>query len=383
MSKRKTKYTLRKDGTIEMTQTIRGQRRHFYGHSDEEVEAKRDAYIEALDAAPSSRLFKTVADAWWEEKEEKISPNNVRSYRAHKENAVADLGELPVDQITPQVLIQHFKRIAAHGYSQKVIKNRKTVIRSILNDALAAGEIAANPCADLPVVKGKPAVLRKPASDEDILKIEASKNESNFARMSYFMEYTGCRRGEAAALQEKHIDREKGRATICQSVAYREQAPVLKVPKTKAGFREIDLYDNVLEILPKYDNPETYVFFPDGLPRKGQLERGLKKFQKTIGITSTAHQLRKSYASMLHTAGVDVKDAQHLLGHSSIVVTQDVYTSIEEQARANTRNQVNKYVQEKLNIKEKSCRHCGSKYTQAEDGHVFLFCPDCGQKFEA
>ena len=160
------------------------------------------------------------------------------------------------------------------------------------------------------------------------------------------------------------------------------QEPELKLPKTRAGIREIDLYDNVLEILPEYKDPETFVFFPEGLPRKGQLERGLKQYQKKNGITSTAHQLRHSYASMLHTANVDVKNAQHLLGHSSIIVTQDVYTKIEEQARADTRNQVNRFVQERLNRKEKSCPYCGSRYTQAEDGHTFRFCPDCGQKFE-
>lgn len=40
MARRKTKYHIRKDGLIETTKTFRGIRRHFYGHSDDEVEAK-------------------------------------------------------------------------------------------------------------------------------------------------------------------------------------------------------------------------------------------------------------------------------------------------------------------------------------------------------
>lgn len=382
MSKRKTKYTLRHDGkTIELTKVIDGKRKHFYGKTDEEVEKKLADYIAALTAEPEKkvRTFEEVADAWWEEKEPTLSPNNVRSYKAHMKNAVEDLGSMPVDEITPQVLIAHLKKIAVQDYSQKVIKNRKSVIRSILNVAMIGGEIPSNPCSDLPIIKGKSAEPRDRASEEDIAKIEATKTDSNFSRMMYFMEYTGCRRGEAVALQEKDIDREAGKARICKAVAYREQAPIIKLPKTKAGIRDVDLYDNVLEILPKYEDPETYVFFPDGLPRKGQLERGLKNYQKENGISSTAHQLRHSYASMLHTANVDAKNAQHLLGHSSILVTEDIYTKIEAQNRADVRNQMNHFVLDRLNWKEKCCPYCGSKYTQAEDGHAFRYCPDCGQ----
>lgn len=382
MSKRKTKYTLRPDGKIVLTKVINGKRKFFYGATDEEVEAKRDAYIASL-AEPEKqiRTFSAVADAWWETKSDEISPNNYRSYKAHKENAVADLGDLRVTEITPQILIAHLKKMAAQDYAQKTIKNRKTVIRSILNLALADGDIPANPCTDLPIIKGKPAEPREPASDADILRIEATKaSDDVYARLMYFMEYTGCRRGEAVALQEKDIDRELGKATINKSVAYREQTPIIKTPKTKAGVREVDLYDNVLEILPKCDDPEAYVFFPDGLPSKGALERGLKKYQKANGLSSTAHQLRHSYASMLHTAKVDVKNAQHLLGHSSIVVTEDVYTQIEAANRAEVRDQVNRFVLERLNQKEKCCQNCGSTYTRASDGHPFKYCPDCGKE---
>ena len=200
--------------------------------------------------------------------------------------------------------------------------------------------------------------------------------------MSYFMLYTGCRRGEAAALQQKNIDREKKKARIVQAVAYSDtRKPQLKLPKSEAGFREIDLYDNVLEILPKYEDPETYVFFPDGLPTKTYLEAGLKKYQEENGIRATAHQLRHSYASMLHSAGIDVKDAQHLLGHSTIAMTQDVYTEIEKAHGSEIRETVNAFIQDrKLNKEKKTCPECGSRYVKAPDGHAFTYCPDCGKK---
>lgn len=158
------------------------------------------------------------------------------------------------------------------------------------------------------------------------------------------MLYTGCRLGEAVALQQKQIDLANKTARICQSVAYAEQTPILKPPKTEAGMRSVDLYDNVIEILPHYRNGDTFIFFPDGLPTKGVLERLLKRYQKDNGISATAHQLRHSYATLLHSAEVDVKDAQSRLGHSSIIVTQDIYTDIEKEYNAGVREQVNEYI---------------------------------------
>ena len=86
--------------------------------------------------------------------------------------------------------------------------------------------------------------------------------------------------------------------------------------------RYLDLPDNVIEILPHYDDPETFIFFPDGLPTKTELESGLKKYQQSHGIQSTAHQL----------------------GHSTVAMTQDIYTDLEDKRKQQVHNKVNRYV---------------------------------------
>ena len=263
---KRTKYKTRPDGRRSTSRTYNGRedfnlaryagKKYFYGDIDEEIDQKIAAFELSLRSVSEDDIitFENVADAWWEEKRKEISPNNVRSYKAHYTNAVEDLGQYDIKQITTLMLISHLKKLAAQNYSQKVIRNRKTVIKGILDYALAAGTIESNPCSELPPIKGKPAEEREPAKVDDLRIIEETKNESNYSRMMYFMQYTGCRRGEAAALQQKHIDRKNGKATICQSVAYAEQTPVLKLPKTKAGIREVDLYDNILQVLLKKIN---------------------------------------------------------------------------------------------------------------------------------
>lgn len=351
MPRRKTKYTLRADGLIELARVMPdGRRKHFYGHSDREVEQK---YADALKSAQEAsvgavRKFCEVADDWWEKKEPTLSPNSVYGYITLKNRAVEEFGELRVNEITPQMIIVWLQRLAAQGYSQKVISNSKSVCKSILDDAFIKGELSGNPCVSLPEIKGKPKTKRHAAPEADIRVIERTKTDSLFARMSYFMEYTGCRRGEAAALQQKHIDLKHKRAYICQSIAFRySRAPELKQPKTEAGTRYVDLYDNVIEILPHYDDPETFIFFPNGLPTKTQLESGLKKYQTDNGLSSTAHQLRHTYAGIGHSANVAPKDMQQRLGHTTLAMTEDVYTEVEDAHNAEVRKQINTYIKEK------------------------------------
>ena len=57
-------------------------------------------------------------------------------------------------------------------------------------------------------------------------------------------------------------------------------------------------------------------------------EAGSQGIEKIQGLT--AHIFRHNYASLLYKQGIDVKTAQKLLGHSTIAVTMDIYTHLEE-----------------------------------------------------
>lgn len=47
----------------------------------------------------------------------------------------------------------------------------------------------------------------------------------------------------------------------------------------------------------------------------------------------TAHQLRHMYCTLLFLSGIDVLTASKLMGHSSVQITLDIYTHLEEQYR--------------------------------------------------
>ena len=348
---KKTKYTRRADGRIVLTKTINGKRVCFYGQNDRDIESKLQSYLtkiqngEKLSTKPAA-AFGKIADMWWEQKEPELSPGSVRVYRARYNEIREEFKNVPVTDITPLIVVNYLRKLAAKGYSQKVINSKKSIIKGIMDTALLYGEIEANPCLNLPFVKGRRKQERLPASDNDHKRIEAHRNDSDTARMVYFILWTGCRRGEAAALQWKHLNRDKHTAHICQTLTYSSPTPKIKAsPKTAAGVRDVFIPQKVLDTLPeKGKDPDGFIFFPKGLPKEREFQVLIDDYRSAVGLQCTLHQLRHSYATMLHSAGVDAKDAQHLLGHSSITVTQDIYTEIDKTAQKKVQKQIEQFM---------------------------------------
>lgn len=387
---RRSKYKTRPDGSKETTRTYShfgaadySGKKHFYGKSDEEIDKKISDFEKSLmsDSAPVRKTVKEVTEEWWEDKERTLSLNSINSYVAKIKEIEREFADVRVDKLSVQQIHQWLKKKSAQGFSQRGINDRKSVLNGVLQHAVACGYISTNPMPSVPSVKGVAAKKRHPASDNDIALIEAHKTDSLIARLYYFMEYTGCRIGECVVLQEKDIDRAAHTASIYKDLAFDGQDPVVKsTTKTEAGTRTVFLFDNVLEILPQYDDTETYIFFPDGLPRKSPYETALRRYRKDTGVSATAHQMRHTFAGIMHSAEIDAKDTQTVMGHSSILVTQDIYTELEKQHATKVLSKANKYVMEQRLGEKKKCSQCGSTYLSSEDGHQFTFCPDCGAK---
>lgn len=70
------------------------------------------------------------------------------------------------------------------------------------------------------------------------------------------------------------------------------------------------------------------------------------RYKKLSGVQISPHELRHAYATTLYDAGIDVKAAQELLGHSTVAMTQDIYTHISQQRREDTRRKLNAQINE-------------------------------------
>ena len=81
------------------------------------------------------------------------------------------------------------------------------------------------------------------------------------------------------------------------------------------------------------------------LATKGVYEVGFKDRKKSIGRTPDSRLLRHGYSTILYETGVDVKDAQALLGHADITTTQNIYTDVSTKQKQKAEKLINEYLQ--------------------------------------
>ncbi|HBE85769.1 MAG TPA: hypothetical protein DDW53_10615, partial [Lachnoclostridium sp.] len=107
--------------------------------------------------------------------------------------------------------------------------------------------------------------------------------------------------------------------------------------KTIAGKRHVPIPAFLLEVLSKYIKGRTGILFTSrngGYISDGTMNFRWKKILKKLQAVSdtpiaddiTLHMFRHTYASDLYKSGIDIKQAQYLLGHDDIKTTLDTYT---------------------------------------------------------
>jgi integrase len=155
----------------------------------------------------------------------------------------------------------------------------------------------------------------------------------------------GLRRGEAAGLRWADVDLDHRQITIAQQLTMCGRTLVVSPPKSAASRRTIALDRRTVEVLRAHGRrrhamriaagsrwTETgYVFTrPNGLPlQPDYLTQRFHLLVERHGLPPVRlHDLRHGAASLAHSAGADLKTVQDQLGHASIVLTADTYTSV-------------------------------------------------------
>ena len=349
MGKRKeSKYHRRKDGLLETTRTDRrtGKRIHFYGKTDREIDQQ---ILEYTSRVETGRTFREVADEWAESHFPTVAPTTLKGYRPALRRAVDEFGDEPIQTITARDIKAFLVAFARGRRAQKTVATQRLVINLICTYAIEeSGDLVLNPCSGVSLPKGLPKTYREAASPEDEAIVRTS---SDVWLLPYLIMYTGLRRGEALALTDADITADYIR--VCKSVYHENNKPYIKTPKTEAGNRIVPILDPLKERLPK--RFKGYLFSDDGGKTpltEVQYQRHWREFARATGIQATAHQLRHSYATMLHEMDIDVKDAQALLGHSTAAMTQDIYTHLRDRRKQEITDRINQRLAELQQGKE-------------------------------
>lgn len=343
----KKKLYRRPDGLYEKILTIDGRRVAFRARKESEVYKKICEYEQKQEQGP---LFTEVAEMWYDEHWETLSPTTQNGYKfAYGEITEYFAGKY-LRQITHKNINAYIKQLPK-SYARKTCATRLTILNMIFKYAVTEDICEANPCEYISIPKGHSSKKRRaPTSDEiEIIKKSIGIEYKGFSvgLLAVFLLYTGCRKGEALALQFRDIDINAARIHINKSIHYVHNEGQIKSTKTEASIRDIIIPQFLVPLLPKKGKAAQFVFSetPDKPMRGHFFQKAWGKWRKETGLTLSAHQLRHGYASLLLEADIKAKDAQDLLGHSDISTTQNIYTEVSRNRKEQTEKKLNQFLQ--------------------------------------
>lgn len=337
----------RKDGRWQKKITLpNGKSKMLYSSASSErmaIKEFNDMMLSMKQEAIKSHLFNNIANEWVTDYRTKVSDINYRkATKSSYEKVLDHFSEQNIESITATDIHKYINKLIKQGYSQKTIATHKSVLNMIFTFAILSGYIDSNPVQIITLPNNLPKTPRKMPTDEEINIVNS--HYEGFAFLPYFLLNTGLRKSEALALEYEDIDFENKSIRINKKIVYDGNKPIVEYKtKTINSLRSVILLDRVAEKLPKDKKGIIFCNENGSYLTNKQFRKRWDKWKNEYGINVTAHQLRHGFATMLYEAGIDIKDAQDLMGHSDIKTTQSIYTHIRDKRREETAQKLNDF----------------------------------------
>jgi Site-specific recombinase XerD len=292
------------------------------------IEGKIDKLLEYNEASKyvEEVLMFTLAD-WLVEwldlfKRGKVKPSTLYHQELAIKNYIADdIGKRPLQDVDGAALQRFLMKIKAPRQREHVYG----VLRDAFNRAYALKMIDYNPIAavSLPARKKRKARAFDKAQEREF--VSACKSHM-YGAMFLIMLYAGLRRGEVMALNYSDIDLNARKIYVTKTV---NDFGKIGTPKTDASVREVPVFDNLFPylgaVLKRSDARRIWPFsetitnnaFWDILRASGLYGQGF-----------TTHSLRHTFVTRCIEDGVPVKVVQKWVGHSTSVMTMNVYAHV-------------------------------------------------------
>ncbi|BCB86624.1 tyrosine-type recombinase/integrase [Phytohabitans suffuscus] len=235
----------------------------------------------------------------------------------------------------------------------------RAVLRVALNDAVADGLISSNPASLVklrPARPARPLVRTEPRVDrwrntgeipgpvmvwtpEQTGKFldHAAVHDPELYPLLHLIAYRGLRRGEAVGLRDADTQLDRAEIAITHQITVSGRVVQRKPPKSEAGNRVVALDTATVAVLRacrarRPSNSDGGLFFvrEDGEAwHPDTVSRRFRRLVADAGLPQVRlHGLRHGIATLALAAGVDLKVVQSILGHSTITLTANTYTSV-------------------------------------------------------
>lgn len=335
----------RKDGRYQRKITLSdGRQKIVYGRTLAELNAAADT-LRAEDRqgikVGDNTLVGEWAKIWIDKYKADLRPNTLRMYKdAYNLHILDILGDLPLQSVRPVHIRDVMSAVAdkSESLQHKVL----ITMRQIFKTAQQNGLIVKDPTDGIKITQHTAPEKTKHLTADQVKELMEAVTDGKARTFVGLCLYCGLRREEALGLQWG--DMRNGNLTVNRALAFVGNQPdPSQELKTKAAHRTIPIPDPLAKIL--LDTPKTGLYVitkADGGPMTQiAFKRMWEKVFGVVDFVIRPHMLRHTYATNLYYAGVDLRTAQYLLGHSSIQMTAQVYTHLDHKDGANAASKIN------------------------------------------
>lgn len=292
----------------------------------------------------------------------KIQYNNI--YRKHISPTLGNYYLKDITQINVKELL---KNLEVNGYKYDTRNKVKIILLDVFNKAISNEYVTKNPARGISIKKEENNV-RVLSTEEQTLFFDCCKGTfyDNFFIVAVT---TGMRIGELAGLNINDIDFENKTISVKRTLVYQkyendtQKEFHFENPKTKASIRKIPisrqceialkkqiLQKNIIKskapIVKGYDDEFKDLLFTTkfNTPLNPQtvvdaIKRIVNEINLTRDVTEeidyfSCHCFRHTFATRCFEAGISPKTIQSYLGHATLQMTMDLYTSVFEEFKS-------------------------------------------------
>lgn len=328
-------------------------------------ELKRKVLQAQMDVLQKKDCYSDATFGIWAEKwmQEVVLVRGVsEGTRVQYESAIRHLNERFEKVRLDDIHLEQFQRFILNACNSSTGKPlSKSSLKTLKNVGASVFKYArANNVANVPdffeaiqIPKTAPQKKRDALTEDQISAV--LNTEHRCQPLAVLLLFTGLRLGEAIALEWSDIDFLNKRIRVNKSADTQKNSPEVKQGgKTRAATRTIPLPDYLASYLKDYRSSRSMISRNVITDTRGRMlsKSAYRKMweayiqllnreyvykdvpeeelqQLPLQWTFTAYNLRHTYATLLYLQKVDVREASQYMGHSSIAITLDIYTDLE------------------------------------------------------
>lgn len=345
------KLTKRADGRYQRRVTLPdGRSKLVYGRTLEKLNAAEDAL--RADAAQGMvvgdhTLVGEWAKIWLDTYKTGKRAATITMYKgAYNNHIMQHIGSMELKDVRPV----HIKSIMASVSNMSESAQHKVLItlRQLFDTAMDNNLVAKNPAAKIKTTPHTTPAKKMYLTDAEANHLMTELEDPRVKAFCGLCLYAGLRREEALGLRWSDLG--KNCLTVTEAVTWcsNQQDPDHSL-KNKTSHRTVPVPDALQAILDATPRIATHIVpNADGSPITGQGFRRMwakaALVANNAGHRLTPHMLRHTYATMLYHAGVDLRTAQMLLGHSTIQMTAQIYTHLDSEDAMRSADKINEHL---------------------------------------